>query len=1164
MILAIFLVSILAISAVSAAENVSSDVVGVDDNDDVIENVNDDYKISDDFRNKTTFGGLAYKIDNSTDGNVYLDKDYKFNGSEYDIDPKTGAQILVVDEMGITISRSLTIHGNGHTIDAANGAAFFNLNASNLILKDINFVNGKNNGENSPIVWNGDNGVIDNCAFSNFESDNDGGAINWVGDKGSITNCNFTGCYAKNAGAILWNGDEGTVSNCNFDNCTPRDNVGSIKWVGSKGTVTDCNFSNCNAVNGQGAAIMWEGDNGTVINSKFANLGAISLGYTDGGGAIHWRGSNGILSNSNFINCSVNWNGGAINWHNVGGTITGCNFINCSAGSSGAAIYIHSGDCTISNSNFTGCNNGAIHLNNDKGVVKNSNFFNCIVGANNGGAILVSSPNCTVSNSNFANCIGTVKGGAINWIGDDGALTDCTFDNCHANEYGAVLWTGTNAVISNSNFTNCYSSSGSGGAIGVEGHYRTFTILNSNFINCSSNGHGGAIFWKDGNGNDYNVNNSYFFNCSAVSQGGAIYGGVNVYNSNFDKCSANEGGAMFKGSATNCMFTDNKAKIGGAKHSADGSTINCTFIGNTASEYAGAVYGNSITNCTFTNNAANSTGGSIQGAQSVLNCNFTNSYANGSGGAIYDAKYVVNCNFNDCHAKGGEGGAIYIGSGDIDKCNFTDCSSNASGGAVKEVSFGTLYNSNFINCSANEDGGAICSNHRFIVTNSTFTNNHAARDGGAVWGSDALNCSFNSNAANVRGGAFFSGKAKNCTFWDNTASQGNNWYDTNVPILKLNVANFNSIYGSGETMFLNATDNDGITVNNVMITIRVSKNGTSVGNNSCLTNEEWLVDLDAGSYKAEMTVEHDSYRFDNVNNNNANNNKKVITLTINKRPTNITALDVSTVYGADDYLVVTLKDFQGYNLTGKTVSVDLNGVEEYTTDDNGQIKVPTKALSANNYVAAITFDGTNDNYDTSNASANVTVAKAKTLITVTANPGVTVYNSGQNIVFILKDAYGNWLTGEKVTVAFSNGATVNPIGNGKFKVSTNGLKPVKKYYATITFDGNTNYEMSTVTVSFKVYKATPKITAKAQKFKRSDKKKQYTIRLLTNQNIKMKYTKVYIKVNGKVYAAQTNKKGYATFSLKKLTKKGTYKAKIMYGGNSYYNALTTKVKLTVK
>ena len=1157
MILAIFLVSLLAISAVSAEENVTSDVVGVDDNDNIIENVNDDYKISDDFRNKTTFGGLVYNIDNSADGNVYLDKDYKFNGTEYDIDPETGAQILVVDERGITLNRSLTIHGNGHTIDAGNAAAFFNVNSIDIILKDINFVNGINTGEDSPIVWRGDNGAIDNCTFSNFKSGFDGGVIKWVGDKGKITNCNFTDCYAINAGAILWNGDEGTVSNCNFDNCTPHDNVGSIKWVGFKGTVTGCNFSNCDVNNGKGAAIMWEGDDGTVINSNFANLGAKANGYTDGGGAIYWSGANGIMSNSNFINTTVNWNGGAINWHNVRGTITGCNFFNCSAGNSGAAIYIHSEDCTISNSNFTACDNGAIHLNKDKGVVKNSNFFNCIVGANNGGAILVSSPNCTVSNSNFANCIGTVKGGAINWIGDDGAMTDCTFDNCHANDYGAVLWTGTNAVISNSNFTNCYSSSGSGGAIGVEGHYRTFTILNSNFINCSSNGHGGAIFWKDGNGNDYNVNNSYFFNCSAVSQGGAIYGGVNVYNSNFDKCSANEGGAMFKGSATNCMFTDNKAKIGGAKHSADGSTINCTFIGNTASEYAGAVYGNSITNCTFTNNAANSTGGSIQGAQSVLNCNFTNSYANGSGGAIYGAKSVVNCNFNNCHAIGGDGGAVrFYDYGEfVDNCYFTDCSANASGGAVyKSGNGGAMYNSNFINCAANADGGAIWSNARSSVANCTFTNNLATSDGGAVKGGKAINCSFNGNSAN-RGGALSWSEARNCTFYDNTASEGNNWYDTKVPILNLNVANFNSIYGLGETILLNATEN-GIAVNDVIITIRVSKNGTSVANYSCLTNNEWLVDLDAGSYKAVMTVEHHAYKFDNANNN------KVIALTINQRPTNITALNISTVYGADDYLIITLRDFQDKNVSGKIISVDLNGVNNYTTDENGQIKVPTKSLPANDYVAVITFDGTGDNYNTSTASANVTVNKAST--SIAADPVTTVYNGGKYIIATLTDVHGNPIKGVSVSTNIKSLKAQTTNKKGQVTFLTDGLAPIKTYSVVLTFAGNDNYLKSTKTVKVKVVKATPKFVYKAQTFKRTDKKKQYAVKLLTNQNKAIKYTKVYIKVNKKTYTATTNKKGIAVFKLTKLTKKGKYTAKIMFNGDSYYTKLSKNVKVAVK
>ena len=329
------LVTLLAVSAVSAAENVTNDIVGVDGNDYVIENVNDDVYAAgnsfEDFAGKPTFGGLVYAIVNSSDGTVTLDKDYKFSGSESYTDSISGANILVVDERGITVNRSLTINGNGHTIDADNIASFFVVNGPNLVLKDIVFVNGKNNGQNSPIVWNEGNGVIDNCTFSNVKSDYDGGAINWVGDKGRITNCNFIDCYGMNAGAIIWNGDEGTVSNSNFDNCTPRDNAGSIKWIGSKGTVTDCNFANCHVVKGQGGAIIWEGANGTVNNSSFANLSAESVGGGTGGGAIYWSGENGIISNSNFANTSINWHGGAINWHNVNGTITDCNFFNCTA-----------------------------------------------------------------------------------------------------------------------------------------------------------------------------------------------------------------------------------------------------------------------------------------------------------------------------------------------------------------------------------------------------------------------------------------------------------------------------------------------------------------------------------------------------------------------------------------------------------------------------------------------------------------------------------------------------------------------------------------------------------------------------------------------------------------------------------------------------------------
>ena len=68
----------------------------------------------------------------------------------------------------------------------------------------------------------------------------------------------------------------------------------------------------------------------------------------------------------------------------------------------------------------------------------------------------------------------------------------------------------------------------------------------------------------------------------------------------------------------------------------------------------------------------------------------------------------------------------------------------------------------------------------------------------------------------------------------------------------------------------------------------------------------------------------------------------------------------------------------------------------------------------------------------------------------------------------------------------------------------------------------------------------------------------------TNQNKALKKAKVTLKVKGKTYKATTNSKGKATFKITKLTKKGKYTATIKYKGNAYYNAISKKVKITVK
>ena len=57
---------------------------------------------------------------------------------------------------------------------------------------------------------------------------------------------------------------------------------------------------------------------------------------------------------------------------------------------------------------------------------------------------------------------------------------------------------------------------------------------------------------------------------------------------------------------------------------------------------------------------------------------------------------------------------------------------------------------------------------------------------------------------------------------------------------------------------------------------------------------------------------------------------------------------------------------------------------------------------------------------------------------------------------------------------------------------------------------------------------------------------------------------VTFKFNGKTYSAKTNSKGKATFKIKKLTKKGTYKSTVTFKGNKYYNKVVKKVKIKIK
>lgn len=175
---------------------------------------------------------------------------------------------------------------------------------------------------------------------------------------------------------------------------------------------------------------------------------------------------------------------------------------------------------------------------------------------------------------------------------------------------------------------------------------------------------------------------------------------------------------------------------------------------------------------------------------------------------------------------------------------------------------------------------------------------------------------------------------------------------------------------------------------------------------------------------------------------------------------------------------------------------------------------------------------------------------------------------------ILNSKFNNNIAISKARNGASGGAPLSVTLNGKttnyttdiygqVKISTNDFAP-NTYSTTIAFAGDDSYVSSSKTVNVVVNKATPIVSAPIATFKVSVKTKSYSITLKNNKNEVMKNAYVSFKVNGKTYYEKTNAKGQATFKITNLNKKGTFTAEVKYDGNSYYNAVTVKPKITVK
>ncbi|WP_405264789.1 right-handed parallel beta-helix repeat-containing protein [Methanobrevibacter sp.] len=493
---------------------------------------------------------------------------------------------VTTSSCSIDISGSLTIEGQGHTIDCSgNNQYLFVSNKGEITLKDL---------------------TIKNCKNTNSKI---GGAIFIKpGSQWTIINCTFENNGAENYGGAIYNDNlEGTL------------------------TVTNSTFKNNKANSESGGAIFSKGE--VVIEGCYFEG---NTAYVDAGAIFCQKG--GEITDTEFIDNKAQ---GAKVYKCFGGvvyakediSVEGCSFSNNVAENYGGAIYAAK-DLIVIASNFTGNSakeGGAIYGNGPHVFTDDSNFTQNSAKSSRGGAIYADKW-LHVGNSIFESNTAKGKGGAIytDFIKFD---KENKFIKNSADGHGGAIYTSTiSKNIGNIVFDGNHANSDFGGAIYINNNCGDIYLYNAVFTNnYAIAGDGGAIHSDSGSTNlnlrNCTFNGNYATQGVAKRYGGAICckGSVDVKNSTFkDNWAQNRGGAIYCYKTFSCQensyFINNRVYVDGG----------------------GAVYTDklsSVKDTTFESSFSQSDGGAIyidsSGDATIINSYFKNNHAKARGGAVY-------------------------------------------------------------------------------------------------------------------------------------------------------------------------------------------------------------------------------------------------------------------------------------------------------------------------------------------------------------------------------------------------------------------------------------------------------------------------------------------------------------------------------------------------
>lgn len=953
-----------------------------------------------------TFTDLAAKI-NSGAKEISLDTDYKYDSSE-DSDYYRG----------IEIKNPITIDGKGHAIYGTGTRLMFDIVSNNVLLKNIEFQAKRSTDEEGRYNYGGidvsasSNVNFINCSFNGY------GYIHFENITNSvIRDCNFYNSHVYEDGTyIRLFGNNNKILNCNFLNCSSE----IIRIFGNNQEMRGCNFKNCH---------------------DYDSLISIITSYYDieyyENGEVYYEEYERASYNCTIADCIFDQISSEyrIIWCEGFNTkFNNCTFIK----NGGTSIYAFDKNVLVNNCTFTDSTSsyGTILCNeySDGCEINNSIFVNSLQLENrdaaegNGGSISFKGNNGIISNCIFINSTSTGKGGAVYSIGNNLTIDSNTFINNNALAGSSIFI--YDGIVKNNNFDRDDS---------------IFALRNVKIIKKIPSLTLNDITFNCCNPINYIIslkcNNAPLTNKKIIFE---LF--QDDYHINYDLITNEEGNINIFNLIRNLDVGTWNMKVTYSGDSNYESVSKTSKI--TVNPIAPLVI---LDDVSATVNQETIINAVINRQDNVaVNGGVVNFYVNDK---LVGSSFVVNNIAHITYCPSNEGTftlkAVFEDSNILSSNNVSKLVVNPEISKI-DVNQNISYNNNQIDFNLPEDATG-------VVTITICSKVYATNVDGKV---------------NVDLSTLSSGN------YDYVLSySGDDKYSSFTTTGNLNVENAVSdkIKPSVEVPSLDSPSADG------SVTVKLPDDATGIVTLS-INKKDYhfaavngaakvmIPNLDNGNYPYTIAYSGDSKYSSYSTSGSLKINK---TESINPAPaiekinTLMTTISITSTYNENNYLVATLKDSKGNIISGKTVSVNINGLKTFDTDANGQIKVSTIDLTPDTYISTFIFAGDNK-YNGASATGNIVINKAAVKLTAKAKT-IKLNDKTKKYTIILKNNVNKYMvdTAVKITVNKKTySAKTNSKGVATFKLTK--LTKKGKYDATVKYAGDQCYKAKSINVKITV------------------------------------------------------------------------------------------------